>query len=61
MTIENDALRAYVNNYLSKVVREYEEKQKKNKKKVSERSIAKIEKQAFMELVKEYPSCMIII
>ena len=55
MTIENDALRAYVNNYLSKVVREYEEKQKKNKKKVSERSIAKIEKQAFMELVKEYP------
>ena len=55
MTIENDALRAYVNNYLSKAVSEYEEKQKKNKKKLSERSIAKIEKQAFMELVKEYP------
>lgn len=55
MTIENEALRTYVNNYLSKAVREYEENRKKNKKKVSERSIAKIEKQAFMELVQEYP------
>ena len=55
MTIENESLRAYVNNYLSKAVREYEENQRRNKKKVSERSIAKIEKRAFMELVKEYP------
>lgn len=55
MTIENETLRAYVNNYLSMAVKEYEENQKKNKKKVSERSIAKIEKKAFMELVQEYP------
>lgn len=55
MTIENDALRAYVNNYLSRAVREYEENRRRNKKRVSEKSIAKIEKQAFMELVQEYP------
>lgn len=55
MTIENEALRAYVNNYLSKAVRDYEEEQKKNKKIVKEKSITKIEKQAFMELVQEYP------
>lgn len=54
-TIENESLRAYVNNYLSKAVREYEENQRRNKRKVSERGIAKIEKLAFMELVKEYP------
>ena len=52
MTIENDALRAYVNNYLSKAVSEYEEKQKKNNKKQRLTSIAKILKEAFKEVVK---------
>lgn len=55
MTIENETLRAYVNNYLSKAIKEYEENQTKNNKKVNEKSIAQIEKYAFMELVQEYP------
>lgn len=53
--IDNDSLRAYVNNYIGKAVLEYEEKQKQNKKGISERSIKKIEKEAFKELVRDYP------
>lgn len=53
--IENDTLRAYVNNYLSQAVRRYEEKQRKNKKNISEKNIRKIEQKAFEEVVKEYP------
>ena len=53
--IDNDTLRAYVNNYIAKAISEYEEKQKRNKKKVSDRSIKKIEKNAFKELTREYP------
>lgn len=55
MTIENETLRAYVNNYLSRAVRDYEENQRRNKRRVSEKSIAKIEKKAFAELLQEYP------
>ena len=53
--IDNDSLRTYVNNYIGKAVLEYEEKQKQNKKRISERSIKKIEKEAFKELVRDYP------
>jgi len=53
--IENDTLRAYVNNYLSLAVRRYEENQRRNKKPIKEKSVNKIEKEAFKELVKEYP------
>ena len=53
--IDNDSLRAYVNNYISKAIYEYEVKQKRNKKRVSERSIRKIEKNCFKEMVKDYP------
>lgn len=53
--IDNDSLRTYVNNYIGKAVLEYEEKQKRNKKSISEKSIKKIEKEAFKELVREYP------
>lgn len=53
--IDNDSLRTYVNNYIGKAVLEYEERQKRNKKAISERSIKKIEKDAFKELVKDYP------
>lgn len=53
--IENDSLRAYVNNYIGLAVRRYEENQRKNKRPIKERSIEKIEKQAFQEVVKEYP------
>lgn len=55
LAIDNDTLRAYVNNYIGKAVREYEEEQRKNKQKISERSIRKIERNAFSELAKEYP------
>ena len=54
-TIENDTLRAYMNNYIGLAVRRYEENQQRNKKPIKEKSIKKIEKQAFQEVVKEYP------
>ena len=54
-TIENDTLRAYMNNYIGLAVRRYEEKQQRNKKPIKEKSIKKIEKQAFQDVVKEYP------
>ena len=54
-TIENDTLRAYMNNYIGLAVRRYEENQQRNKKPIKEKSIKKIEKQAFLEVVKEYP------
>lgn len=53
--IDNNSLRAYVNNYIGKAVYEYEEKQKRNNRKISERSIKKIEKEAFKETVRDYP------
>ena len=55
LAIDNDVLRAYVNNYFNKAVSEYEEQQRKNKKKVNEKSIKRIERQAFAELIREYP------
>lgn len=53
--IENDPLRAYVNNYIGLAVRRYEENQRRNRKPIKEKSINKIEKEAFSELVREYP------
>ena len=53
--IDNDSLRAYVNNYIAKAILEYEDNQKRNKRSVNERSVKKIEKDAFKELAKEYP------
>lgn len=53
--IDNDVLRTYVNNYFRKAVQEYEARQRKNKKKISVRSIKKIERKAFSELIREYP------
>ena len=53
--IENDTLRAYVNNYIGLAVRRYEENQRRNRKPIKEKSISKIEKEAFSELVREYP------
>lgn len=55
LAIDNDVLRTYVNNYFRKAVLEYEEKQKKNKKNISEKSIKRIERQAFSELIQECP------
>lgn len=53
--IENVSLRAYVNNYIGLAVRRYEENQRKNKRPIKEKSIEKVEKQAFEEVVKEHP------
>lgn len=53
--IENDTLRAYVNNYIGLAVKRYEEKQRQNRRKANEKSIQKIEKQAFKELAQAYP------
>jgi len=54
-SIENDTLRAYVNNYIGQAIRRYEENQNRNRRPVREKSIQKIEKDAFKEIVKEYP------
>lgn len=54
-SIDNDVLRAYVNNYIREAVQRYHDQQKRNKRPVRERSILKIEKEAFAELVNEYP------
>jgi hypothetical protein len=54
-SIDNDVLRAYVNNYIFEAVRKYEDQQKNKKRPVRERSISKIEKEAFAEVVNEYP------
>lgn len=55
MTIENDTLRAYVNNYIRMAVAEYEESCKAYQKDISEKTLKKIEKDAFADLVKDYP------
>lgn len=55
VSIDNDILRAYVNNYIYEAVRRYEEQQRRNKRKVRERTISKIEKDTFAELTREYP------
>lgn len=54
-SIENDDLRAYVNNYIAKAVANYMTQQKRNRKKPSEKTIHKIEKDAFKEVVARYP------
>jgi len=54
-SIENDSLRANINNYIGKAVRQYEENQKRNRRKVHEKSILKIERDAFKDIIKEYP------
>jgi len=54
-SIDNDTLRAYVNNYIRLAVKQYEEKQRRNHRAPREKSIQKIEKDAFMDLANEYP------
>lgn len=53
--IENDSLRTYVNNYIGQAVQRYEESQKRNRRTIREKSIRKIEKEAFQDIIKEYP------
>lgn len=53
--IENDTLRAYVNNYIALAVSKYEETQRKNRKPINEKSVTKIERNAFRDLVHAFP------
>lgn len=53
--IDNDVLKVQVDNYIWEAVARYEESQKEKRKKVSERTIRKIELEAFEEVTKEYP------
>ena len=55
MSIENNDLRSFISNYLGQAVRRYEEEQKKNKRPVKEKSAKKIEKEAFKEIVRQFP------
>jgi hypothetical protein len=54
-SIDNDILRAYINDYIGEAVRRYEENQKRNRRPVRENSISKIKKDAFKEIVREFP------
>ena len=54
-SIENDELRAVVNNYMAKAVHKYEEEQKRQRKKPRERAIKSIEKSAFEDMLVQYP------
>lgn len=53
--IDNDVLRAYVNNYISEAVRRYQEHQRMNKRAINEKTVSKIERDAFLELTLEHP------
>lgn len=53
--IDNDSLRAYVNNYIGKAINKYEENQLKNNKSISDRGVKKVEKAAFKRLIEECP------
>lgn len=53
-SVENETLRAYINNYIGLAVKRYEEQQR-NKKKTNEKGIKKVEKEAFQDIVKKYP------
>lgn len=54
-SIENETLRAYINNYIAQAVLDYEENQKKNRRKINEKTINKIEREAFKDIVNECP------
>jgi hypothetical protein len=54
-SIDNDVLKVQVDNYIWEAVAKYEESQREKKKKVSERTIRRIELVAFEQLTKEYP------
>lgn len=55
-SIDNPSLRTYVDNYIGKAIKEYQENQLKNKKKPNENTIRRIEKDCFLELAnKELP------
>jgi hypothetical protein len=54
-SIDNGILRAHVNNYIIIAVQRYEENQRKKKRPVNKKTINKIERNAFAELVNENP------
>lgn len=54
-SIDNIALRSQVENYIGIAVKRYEDNQKKNKKRINEDSINKIEKRAFVEIANQFP------
>ncbi|WP_304509167.1 hypothetical protein [Anaerotignum sp.] len=53
--IKNVSLRTYVNNYIMQAVQHYETIQRENRRAIREKSIQKIEKDAFKEIAREYP------
>lgn len=54
-SIDNEVLKAHVENYIAKAIIEYEEKQKEKDKKPTDAGIKKVEMQAFAELTLDYP------
>lgn len=45
--IENDTLRAYVNNYIGLAVKKYEDTQRRNRRAIKEKAIKKLKKLHF--------------
>lgn len=54
-SIDNDVLKVQVDNYIWEAVARYEESQREKRKKVNERTVRRIELEAFEELTREYP------
>lgn len=54
-SINNNSLRAYVNNYISLAVKKYEEAQRAKSKSSNQKTISSIEKNAFMQVTLERP------
>ena len=53
--IDNDILKAEVNNYISKAVAKYEKEQIEQNKRINEGSIRKVESKAFSEIINIHP------
>ncbi len=53
--IDNSVLKSQVENYISIAIRNYEQEQKKNGKKISEKEYIKIETAAFLNALKQWP------
>lgn len=54
-SIDNDILRAEVENYIGIAIRNYEQEQKKKGKKISDKQYKKVELDAFLSAVKRWP------
>lgn len=53
--IDNSVIRGQLENYIAKAVMEYEQKRRTQKRKITKRAIAKVEKEAFLSALRDMP------